>query len=329
MRILAIFASLCFIFPLSLQSEAQTKDAASKRRNVIIFVADGLRRGPVNAEDAPTLLAVRSRGVDFRNSFSVFPTFKTANASTIATGHELGDTGDFSNTIWPGFAVFDTGNFDLPAGTPTPFIENDQILADLNDHFQGNYLGEETLLDVAHQNEYNTAAIGKVGPTGIQHVSYLGAVKGASRRHHLPSLSTMQPEHPLGRLSTQSYSRDCASRNWRPTLQPAATDLERHRSSTMDTVGRHQNRELFLPIICSSSGWQTLRQKRFFQSLRRKESPLLLSSGRAIQTLLSTTRATAWAHSIPASMARVRERPSKTLIITCDKSWTGLMHILR
>src|SRR5579864_938868 len=30
-------------------------------------------------------------------------------------------------------------------------------------------------------------------------------------------------------------------------------------------------------------------------------------------------RATAWAHSIRASMVRVRERPSKTLIITCAK----------
>lgn len=222
MRILAIFASLCFIFPLSRQSEAQTKDAASKRRNVIIFVADGLRRGSVNAEDAPTLLAVRSRGVDFRNSFAVFPTFTTANASTIATGHELGDTGDFSNTIWPGFVVFDTGNFDLPAGTPTPFIENDQILADLNDHFQGNYLGEETLLDVAHQNEYNTAAIGKVGPSGIQHISYLGAVKGGfpppssaivvDDATGTPAGPALNPEL-LARLRQQKLATDAPTRS--------------------------------------------------------------------------------------------------------------------
>ena len=163
----------------SAPSAAQADNARSpKQRNAIIFVADGLRRGSVNEQDAPAFMAVRSRGVDFRNSYSVFPTFTTANASAIATGHAIGDTGDFSNTIWPGFATFDTGNFDLLTGTPTPFIENNQILADLNDHFHGNYLGEETLLDVARQSGYNTAAIGKVGPTGIQHLTHLGPVKG-------------------------------------------------------------------------------------------------------------------------------------------------------
>src|SRR5690349_4992095 len=35
------------------------------RRNVIIFIADGLRHDSVNATDAPTLLALRKRGVHF------------------------------------------------------------------------------------------------------------------------------------------------------------------------------------------------------------------------------------------------------------------------
>ena len=76
--------------------------AAQQRHNVIIFVADGLRRGSVNAEDMPAFLKVRQAGVDFRNSHAVFPTFTTANASVIATGHGLGDTGDYSNTLYPG-----------------------------------------------------------------------------------------------------------------------------------------------------------------------------------------------------------------------------------
>jgi arylsulfatase A-like enzyme len=106
--------------------------------------------------------------VHFQNSHSLFPTFTTANASAIATGHGLGDTGDFSNYIWPGYAAFDTGNFNLPAGTPTPFLENDQVLADLDDHFHGNYLGEETLLTLARAHGYNTAVVGKLGPAAIQ-----------------------------------------------------------------------------------------------------------------------------------------------------------------
>ncbi|HVH85300.1 MAG TPA: alkaline phosphatase family protein [Terriglobales bacterium] len=158
---------------------AQVNNAVpTKRRNAIIFVADGLRRGSVNEHDAPTFAAIRAQGVDFRNSYSLFPTFTTANASAIATGHALGDTGDFSNTIWPGFAIFDTGNFNAAAGSPVPFIETDQILGDLDDHFHGNYLGEETLMDAARRSGYNMAAIGKSGPTAIQQAGQIAPVNG-------------------------------------------------------------------------------------------------------------------------------------------------------
>jgi arylsulfatase A-like enzyme len=140
-------------------------------RNVIIFVADGLRHGSVNEQDMPTLSALRSQGVDFRNSYSLFPTFTMANASAIATGHGLGDTGVFSNTIWAGYSSFDTGNFNRSPGTPVPFIENDQVLGDLDDHFQGNFIGETSLLATARASGYNTAAIGKLGPVALQDVS--------------------------------------------------------------------------------------------------------------------------------------------------------------
>jgi arylsulfatase A-like enzyme len=148
------------------------------RRNVIVFVADGLRHGSVNEQDTPALWAVRTQGVHFENSHSVFPTFTTANASAIATGHALGDTGDFSNAVWPGFAVYDTGNFGLAPGTPTPFLENDQILSDLDDHFHRNFLGEDTLLGLARAQGYHSATIGKVGPAAIQDVAAVAPVNG-------------------------------------------------------------------------------------------------------------------------------------------------------
>src|SRR5690348_5900714 len=66
----------------------------SPAHNVIIFVADGLRYDSVTETDAPTLWRVRKEGVDFANSHAVYPTLTTANASAIATGHSLGDTGD-------------------------------------------------------------------------------------------------------------------------------------------------------------------------------------------------------------------------------------------
>ncbi len=145
-------------------------------RNIIIFVADGMRAGSINAQNAPTMLSIRNNGVYFSNSHSLFPTFTTANASAIATGHQLGDTGDFSNTIASGYPVFDTGNFGLLPGTQTPFLENDLILSDMNDHYYGNYLNETALMAIARRNGYNTASVGKLGPIAIQDVTQLTPV---------------------------------------------------------------------------------------------------------------------------------------------------------
>ena len=79
-----------------------TRAAAEPPHNVIIFVADGLRSRIVDAHTAPGLQAVREQGVDFVNSHSLFPTITTPNASAIATGHRLGDTGDFGNMLYFG-----------------------------------------------------------------------------------------------------------------------------------------------------------------------------------------------------------------------------------
>jgi predicted AlkP superfamily pyrophosphatase or phosphodiesterase len=130
-------------------------------RNLILFVPDGLRGQIVTPQTAPAMAEVRDKGVNFKNSHSLFPTFTMANASGMATGHYLGDTGTFSNSIYTGFA-------SAPAGdTVVPFIENDAVLADIDDHFGGDYLNEETILKMARAQGFSTAAIGKVGPTLI------------------------------------------------------------------------------------------------------------------------------------------------------------------
>jgi predicted AlkP superfamily pyrophosphatase or phosphodiesterase len=157
---------------------AQGQSAAASHRNVLIFVADGLRHGSVNEQDTPALWAVRTQGVHFENSHSVFPTLTMANASAIATGHGLGDTGIFANTLWPGFALFDTGNFDLLPGSPVPFLEDDRTLADLDDHFGGNVLGSDTLLALARAHGYRTAVVGKKGPTAVQDLAAMSPVEG-------------------------------------------------------------------------------------------------------------------------------------------------------
>src|SRR6185437_16023239 len=137
--------------------------------NLILFVPDGLRGKIVTPDSAPAMAEVRDKGVNFTNSHSLFPTFTTANASALATGHYLGDTGDFSNTIFTGYPV---GAAD---GTVTPFLESDPVLRDADEHFGGDYLNEETVLKMARAKGYSTAAIGKLGPTLIfDHTDKIG-----------------------------------------------------------------------------------------------------------------------------------------------------------
>jgi predicted AlkP superfamily pyrophosphatase or phosphodiesterase len=138
--------------------------------NLVLFVPDGLRGRIVSPQTAPAMAEVRDKGVHFSNSHSLFPTFTTANASGLATGHYLGDTGDFSNTIFTGYQVG-------PArGTVTPFLESDPVILDADEHFGGDFLNEDTLLKMARAKGYSTAAIGKLGPTLIfDHTDKTGA----------------------------------------------------------------------------------------------------------------------------------------------------------
>jgi arylsulfatase A-like enzyme len=128
-------------------------------RNLILFVPDGLRALKVTPDTAPAMAEIRDKGVNFKNPHSLFPTFTMANSSAMSTGHYLGDTGTFSNTIFTGYT-------SAPAGdTVVPFIENDAVLGDVDEHFSGDYLNEETILKLARAQGFSTAAIGKVGPT--------------------------------------------------------------------------------------------------------------------------------------------------------------------
>jgi arylsulfatase A-like enzyme len=132
------------------------------RHNVILFVADGLRSQIVTHETAPALAALRSEGVDFQNSHALFPTVTTANASAMATGHYLGDTGDFGNYIY-------TGPTNAPETTNgvTPSLEDDADLNFVSKLYGGNYLNEDSLLAQARAQGFVTASIGKKGPTSV------------------------------------------------------------------------------------------------------------------------------------------------------------------
>ena len=135
------------------------------QHSMVIFVADGLRPTSINATDTPSMNEIRERGVKFSNSHSLFPTFTTANASAIATGHYLGDTGDFSNTIQVSAPVKSAKN------SLVPFLENNAVLKEVNKQFGANFLNEQTLLEAARKAGFSTAAVGKIGPVLIQDVT--------------------------------------------------------------------------------------------------------------------------------------------------------------
>src|SRR6201747_1142859 len=139
-------------------------------RNLILFIPDGLRALKVTPETAPAMAEVRDKGVNFKNSHSLFPTFTMANGSALSTGHYLGDTGTFSNTIYTAYPVAHAND------TVTPFIEVDPVLLDLDEHFGGDYMNEETLLKLARAQGFSTAVIGKLGPTFLfDHTDKTGA----------------------------------------------------------------------------------------------------------------------------------------------------------
>jgi len=144
--------------------------ARARPHNVVLFVADGLRQDMVTPQNAPSMVALMRQGVRFANTHSMFPSFTTANASAMATGHKLGDTGDFSNVIYAGFQVPGAG------ASVVPFLESDPVLGDVDAHFAGDYMNQETVMMAAREAGMSTATIGKLGPALIfDHTARTGA----------------------------------------------------------------------------------------------------------------------------------------------------------
>ena len=112
--VFACSVALCALMP-----------APSLARNLVVFIADGLRYDSVTPDIAPTMWKLRHNGVDFANSHALYPTVTTANASAIATGHYLGDTGDYANTLFVDFPV------PCRQGMTVTFLESDCVLTDM------------------------------------------------------------------------------------------------------------------------------------------------------------------------------------------------------
>src|SRR3978361_773401 len=78
----------------------------------------------------------------------------------MATGHYIGDSGDFGNNLYTGPKPAP----ETPSGV-TPGLEDDADLTFVNDLFGGNYLNEDSLLAQARAQGFVTASLGKEGPS--------------------------------------------------------------------------------------------------------------------------------------------------------------------
>jgi len=162
MRIHSLPTAIVFVVALMLPAIA-----AGPQRNIVVFVADGLRYTSVNPETAPTMYKLRRDGVDFTNSHSAYPTLTTVNAAVIATGHFPGDTGNYGNTMWM--------NYPVPCrqGTTVASVEDDCVLRDIKGRYPNDYVAQTTLIQAARAAGFNTVIVGKKGPAAIQFLSAL------------------------------------------------------------------------------------------------------------------------------------------------------------
>lgn len=97
MRKLALF----LIFILLPVSAVQPQSRRGKRpRLVLVYVIDGLRPDSINEQDTPNLFRLRSEGVSYVNSHSVFPTVTRVNTAAITTGCYPIHNGLVSNSMY-------------------------------------------------------------------------------------------------------------------------------------------------------------------------------------------------------------------------------------
>jgi hypothetical protein len=196
-----------------------------------------------------------------------------ANASAMSTGHYLGDTGTFSNTIYTAFT-------SVPAGdTVVPFIENDAVLGDIDEHFSGDYLNEETILKMARAQGFSTAAIGKVGPTLIfDHTD----------RADKPGLHSIVIDDSTGGKTGVPLSDEM-----KDALTKAGLPLEAPSRGTTARPAMPRRRVRHQPTPHSRPILPTRRARLCCRCSRRAASRSCWCSGRATPTAASTIPATA------------------------------------
>ena len=96
MRAFVMGAALAAALPFACVAQAPAPRASLH----LVLVIDGLRPDGINPQDTPNLHRLRTEGVNFVNSHSVFPTVTRVNASSIATGSYPDKHGLMGNIVY-------------------------------------------------------------------------------------------------------------------------------------------------------------------------------------------------------------------------------------
>ncbi len=141
----------------------------------IILVWDGLRPDSVTAVDTPNLARLRDTGANFTDQHATYPTFTMMNGSSFATGAFPHTSGFYGNTFWtpPQGEAGRIPAGPSAAGTPQDYVdpvftEDYQVLATLNDYYDGQLLLVKSLFATAQEHQLVTATIGKSGAAYLQ-----------------------------------------------------------------------------------------------------------------------------------------------------------------
>ena len=182
-------------------------------------------------------------------------------------------------------------DYPVLGGDNTPFLESDPVLGDIDEHFGGNFLNEESFLSLARTAGFNTAAVGKVGPVLIQDVTQGNPTKDRCPCRRLSSSTT----RPAGRRGIP--------------LDPAIQERMINAGVSLTAPDRTNGAPTTSQLSNGNSGSNTLPgtlapnsvQQQYFADVTTKAilpafssstNPSPWSSGRAIPTALSTTRGT-------------------------------------
>jgi arylsulfatase A-like enzyme len=121
----------------------------------LVFVIDGLRPDGITPTDTPNLYRLKSEGVSFENSHSVFPTVTRVNSASLSTGMQPARHGILGNRVY------------IPSVNPNEAFNNDnyRMLLKLDEAEPGRIVFTPSIAELAAEVRQKYVAVSS-GATG-------------------------------------------------------------------------------------------------------------------------------------------------------------------